>query len=84
MNMSEYMRKLKEDIGYISLKEQYNREMAKIFNKFESDGMKIPADRDKYVAENWNDMIEEEEKPQDKSWAQLTYEFTQETTFQKF
>lgn len=60
--MSEYMRKLKEDIGYISLKEKHNREMAKIFNKFESDGMTTPADRDKQVAENQNDIVEEEEK----------------------
>ena len=60
--MSEYMLSLKKEIGYISLKEQYNLEMAKIFDKLESDGMTAPDDMDKYVVENWEDIITEEEK----------------------
>ena len=36
--------------------------MAKIFDKLESDGMTAPDDMDKYVVENWEDIITEEEK----------------------
>ena len=55
--MSEYMAYIKDTTGYVSLKEQYAEEMAKLFNKFEGNiKVTIPEDMDRYVSENWEDL----------------------------
>ena len=54
------MDKLKAETGYISMKEQYEIEMAKVYGKLENDTtMTAPDDMDRYVIENW-DALEEE------------------------
>ena len=62
--MSVYMKNLKNDIGYVSLKEQYALEMAKLYNKLEGNiNVTTPEDMDKYVTENWDEIEEDIGKP---------------------
>ena len=47
------MKQLKSMIGDVSLKEQYNNMMAKLFNKVEdNNSFTTPEDMDKYVSDN--------------------------------
>ena len=63
--MSDYMKSLRTDIGYVSLKEQYSLEMAKLYNILEGNiNVTTPDDIDWYVAENWEE-IEEDITTQD-------------------
>ena len=51
------MLSLKQSIGYISLKEQYTKEVAKLYSKFEGDTrMTTTEEMDQYVSENWEDI----------------------------
>ena len=66
--MSEYMRYLKNSIGFTLLKKQYNTLTAKLFNKMEdSNAFTMPEDIDKYIREDWEDInfdnIAEEDTP---------------------
>ena len=55
--MSVYMKSFKDLIGYTSLKEQYSKKTAKLFNKMEdNNACTTPEDMDKYVSENWDDI----------------------------
>ena len=50
------MRYLRESIGYVSLKEQFSKEMARIYNDIEASSMSTPEDIDSYAAENWDEL----------------------------
>ena len=55
--MSEYMKWLKNEVGYMSLKEKFDLEMARIYGRMEADTtVTPPEDIDKYVSENWEDL----------------------------
>ena len=62
--MSEYMSDLSRSTGYLSLKQQYAADMAKIYNQFEGDTtVTAPDDMDRYVSENREELdLEEEER----------------------
>jgi len=60
MKMSTYMAKLKEETGYMSLKEQYDQEMARVYGSMDNGKtMTSPEEIDKFINENYDALADE-------------------------
>ena len=60
--MSEYMRELKNDTGYRSIKEQYIETMKKVSNMMDKDVSEAnPEEMDKFIMEN-DDAFEDDKE----------------------